>query len=500
MHSRPLNKSGAAADISGLFSDVPQLPPFTETEEVLQTAFGQVQHSTGPLQINVQDLLNEVHLKEADQSFKTLRRTIIEYTSPDGAPTKPSQQDEYTLYDSSVYAIAHTSTSPTISRKTCETHLWIGKNASSSLLETATAHASTIAKDFSPGPPVQTPQSHEPASLFHALGGILITRKGTRQTASKNYMLCGRKHHSHIAFDELPSFAPGNLNSAFVYLLSHPKTLLETVLYLWKGSAASAEEISAARLAAMDLSQTGEVIEVDDGAEFSSFLKIFGLATSKADICRTGGFWARKRLAPEKFCMRLFAVRKLEVRGTLSGGLFGIFGRRPSGQASGGGGGFFGGGGAGSEEVKVEVKQVLPFAQDSFDAEGIFLLDVYSELYVLVGPMFAAQMQQKPRLDVSPSGGGVPAVLLSQTLQLAAEYALVTTSSEDRPQVPKAWVVLPGAPTPRGLEWVCRFWDEGRGFWGTEGLMAGSAGVASSLNGKGVLELEEAMGRFCRPA
>ena len=96
-------------------------------------------------------------------------------------------------------------------------------------------------------------------------------------------MLCGRKHLGQIVFDEV-HFDVHYLCSGFAYLISYPVTLQEHKLYLWKGSTCSTEELSAARLVAASLVESGELIEVDDGAEFASFLKIFGPGTAKASI------------------------------------------------------------------------------------------------------------------------------------------------------------------------------------------------------------------------
>ncbi|GAB7361829.1 hypothetical protein MBLNU230_g1871t1 [Neophaeotheca triangularis] len=468
--------------------DLPGLPPMTETEKTLQAAFGQVPRGAGPLQISTEELLGEAISKESEPPVKTLRRTIIEHSPPDGTPTKPPQQGEYTLFDECVYTIAHSYTNPT-GRKSAETAIWSGRHATPSLLETALQHSRSICKDFASGPAVQLTQSHEPPSFFRTLGGILITRSGNRNSASKRYILRGRKHLGSITFDELPTLTPSHLNSAFVHLISAPKTLSETTLYLWKGRSASAEEISAARLAAMDLSETGEVVEVDDGAEFPSFLRVFGPGTTRSDLPKTPTFWSQKRLAPEKSTIRLFRLQRQEVRQTLSGNFFGMFARRPSAQSP-------------AADLKVEAKLLLPFSQDSFEAEGLYLLDAFAEVFVLVGPLFVARYRSGGDENdrAGNGGGGVAAVLFSQALLLAAEYALLAASREDRPVVPACRVVLPGAQMPAGLGEVCRFWEEGRGFWGTGGLMAGSGGLGFGNVGRDggrALDLEKVVGVVC---
>merc|ERR1712070_1039973 len=115
------------------------------------------------------------------------------------------------------------------------------------------------------------------------------------------YMLCGRKHIGNIVFDEV-DYSVQSLCPGFVYLISFPITLQETKLYLWKGLSCSTDEISAARLVAMDL------IEVDNGAEFASFLKIFGRGTMKLNIPKQSELMKQKATAPEKFEAKLFKV------------------------------------------------------------------------------------------------------------------------------------------------------------------------------------------------
>lgn len=291
------------------------------------------------------------------------------------------------------------------------------------------------------------PQGHEQAELFEALGGILITRRGTQENASKQFMLCGRKHLGHIAFDEV-DFAPTSLCSAFVYLISFPVTLQETKLYLWKGSACSNEEIGAAKLAAMDLSETGEIIEVDQGAEFSSFLKIFGPRITKAIIPPSLPFWQHKASAPDRFAARLFNIQQSDARA----GIFSSMFRRPSwGMRS----------PAPEPGVKAAVKEVSPFTQSDLDAEGIYLLDAYGELYLLLGPLFYSLQPENVRN-----------ALLAQALLFTSDYAILSASVEDRPAIPKASVVFAGCP--EGLMGLFRGWDGEHGLWGLGGLMAGS--------------------------
>jgi hypothetical protein len=68
-------------------------------------------------------------------------------------------------------------------------------------------------------------QAREPANFFQALGGIVITRRGSRAESLKEpYMLCGRPHMGHIAFDEV-NRSKSSLCSEYPYIIARPITL-----------------------------------------------------------------------------------------------------------------------------------------------------------------------------------------------------------------------------------------------------------------------------------
>jgi hypothetical protein len=314
-------------------------------------------------------------------------------------------------------------------------------------------------------------QGVEPPGFLQALGGILVTRRGSHDHASKQYMLRGRKHLGQIVFDEI-DFNVDSLCSAFAYLVSVPVTLQETKVYLWKGSACSTEEVSGGRLAAMGSIDGVDVIDVDDGAEFASFLKIFGPGTTKVSIPKATQLWLQKASAPDKFTTRLFRIQQADAKT----GLFSsIFTRRPSW-------------GSKSpartleDESKAEAIEISPFAQTDLEADCIYVLDAFTELHVLVGPMFPSQPE------------AVRNVLLAQTLLFASEYAVLAASTEDRPTVPKASILVSGVPPD--LKMVFRHWDDGTGLWGTGGLMSGSyAHMHSDVE---MLDLNEVLGVVCK--
>ena len=96
------------------------------------------------------------------------------------------------------------------------------------------------------------------------------------------------------------------------------------------------------------------------------------------------------------------------------------------------------------------------------DAEGLYLLDAYGELYLLLGPLFFSLQPENVRN-----------ALLAQSLLFASDYAILSASLEDRPAIPKASVVFGGCP--EGVQWLFRGWDDDHGLWGLGGLMAGSS-------------------------
>lgn len=410
------------------------------------------------------------HDPHQERVFKTIRKNV-QLVSPEGVLRQLPQYQEYAFFDESVYLFTH-AYSIANGPKKAEIFLWVGSASSQAAVDQGQSAAKKLAKTEGNAYIATVRHGFEPPGFLQALGGILITRRGSQEGASKQYMLCGRQHLGQITFDEV-DFGVASLCSGFAYLISYPVTLQETKLYLWKGSAASPEEISAARLAAMDLSETGEIIEVDERAEFASFLKIFGPGTTKASIPPASELWQAKALAPSRFATRLFKLQKAEQK-TGGGGMFGsFFTRRPSWNSA-------GANSPSTDGTRVEAKEISPFTQSDLEAEGIYLLDAYSHVHVLIGPVFPSQPE--------PARSS----LLAQTVLFASEYAVLAASTEDRPAVPGVNVILTGVPAnvPR----LFRFWDEGLGLWGTGGLMAGSS---AGKEGLVVLEAEAMRAVVC---
>ncbi|KAK3113592.1 hypothetical protein LTR53_008977 [Teratosphaeriaceae sp. CCFEE 6253] len=452
----------------------PSRQPSSEAGRLLMRAYGTVPTSDAPLAIDVRAVISEAH-KQPAEYFKTLRRSMSEVL-PDGAVKTLLQQEEYTVFEETVYICSHAYLDEGDVKRT-QVYIWSGTSASQSAIEHAQTAGKKLSRESGSLPVSAITQGHETTAFLQALGGILITRRGSRTGAPKQYILCGRKHLGHITFDEI-DLSPQSLCSGYVYLISFPVTLQQTRLYLWKGSACTTEELSAARLAAMDLSETGEIIEVDDGAEFASFLKIFGPGTTKASLSRPGTeCWRQKGMAGDRFAVRLYRVQEAEQKVGL---LAYMLSRRPSWNSrppppsrspSRDG-----------QEVKMEVKHISPFVPADLEAEGIYVLDAYSELFVLIGPLLASLMESSRT------------TLLAQSLLFAKQYIRVCEEHGARSGSMTARVVFGGVPPDASRLFRC--WDEGGGLWGTAGLMAGSRG----LDGNEVMiaGLDEVMREVCK--
>lgn len=173
------------------------------------------------------------------------------------------------LFEREMYLCTHVFTNET-GRKISEAYFWVGDEVPEATAEDAQLFASREARAMG-GKLVKLRQGKETSEFIQALGGIIIVRRG----ASNKYdslapnMLCGRRYLGQIAFDEV-DFAAGSLCSGFPYLIAQ-----QGKCYLWKGKGSDVDELSCARLIGMESALTGELIEVEDGAEPADFWRIF---------------------------------------------------------------------------------------------------------------------------------------------------------------------------------------------------------------------------------
>lgn len=324
--------------------------------------FDTVPSSKQSINFDTQAVINACSSIDSSQKIKTLRKQIFEIKDNGRSVPIPAQQ-EHILFEDSLYLCTHVFGTLT-GQRTSEAYLWCGDGVSSSAVNDAHVFAKKAAKDNN-GKLVVLKQGKETANFFQALGGIVITRRGSnsRSDSSAPYVLCGRQHVGQIAFDEV-DFHPQSLCKGFPYIISAGGGKL----YLWKGSGSGADELGCARLIGMDLGLTGEIEEVDEGKESSAFWQCFG--GGRGDIATSSGQHWHLKPSCEKYTNRLFGI-DVEIPRPKSSSGFMQWGRRGS---------------APSTDTNIvstaQIKEVLPFAQSDLVDDGVFVLDTFFEIFV----------------------------------------------------------------------------------------------------------------------
>ena len=328
----------------------------SEAADVLSKYFGQLTPATTPIDIDTPKILESRQQPDANK-IKTLRKQIWQVT-PDGRKTSLASQQEHILYEDSMYLCTHVFGSANGTRTT-EVYLWYGDDVSSAAVEDAQLFSRKAAKENG-SKLVVLRQGKESSEFFQALGGIVITRKNR----SGSYVLCGRRHMGHIAFDET-LFSPTSLCSGFPFIVSRGSGKL----YLWKGAGAGVDELGCARLIGMDLEPTGEIEEVDEGKEPRAFWDVFPEKAVSASAQSRD--WKRKP-SLEKYATRLFSVG-IETRSTSSGiGGFAMWGRRSSTP------------GPVAEPSIANIREIHPYAQADLEGDAVFVLDAFFEIFMSV--------------------------------------------------------------------------------------------------------------------
>lgn len=437
--------------------------------------------------------------------IKTLRKSIQEIKG-DGKLIPLPAQEEYILYENSMYICTHVFGSADGAKMT-EVYLWTGAGVPEPAIQDATLFGKKIAKEAGAGQkygPLKAniyarslqfarstqlsiiDQNREPPAFFQALGGIIIVRRGSRaESSGQPYMLCGRPHVGNIAFDEV-DLSKASLCSDFPYIISRPVTLQETKIYLWKGKSCGPEAIGSARLIGMDLSSSGEIIEVGEGKEPQDVLLL--MSDLRSSVCHSPELWTRTRQRWEGSTARLFRI-SATASPKLAAGLFSsVFSRRPS----------WGGAKTRSperpmsvlsvqsvqsigQEVEITVKELSPFAQTDLEPEGCFVMDCGPTILVLPGPLLSKQPHYQH--------------VFTQALLFVHDYVIMSASMEDRPAMPAANVVLSGMPRDAQLRF--RRWDKARGVWGTGGMMAGRR-MDGYMESDDMLDIREALEVCCQ--
>ncbi|KAL5042843.1 hypothetical protein BDW71DRAFT_216702 [Aspergillus fruticulosus] len=393
----PKGPYASTDQLSSPRSSLSLVPQADESLEAISHFFKTFPRSSDRVNIDPQLMLTD---KGDGLGIRTLKKQIWEITGEGNKQDLPVHQ-EYILYEGAMYLCVHSFEEDGNPRT--EVQLWRGDDVWGGAVDNALPFARKVARENSCKLEIIS-QGKEPARFIQALGGILITRRGSssRSSSSAIFMLCGRKHLGQMVFDEV-DFSPRNLCTGYPFVIS----AMFGKVYLWKGKGSSAEEIGAARLIGMDLGLTGEFEEVAEGEAPSSFYEVFPQHKDTEAYARSDD-WLLKP-AHDHFRHRL-----LRVDHELGQRSFWI--RRP---------------GSSSPVIRPNdtVQEVEPFSQKDLSPRGIYILDTFFEIYVIVGE----QASNRPAEFAS-------------AVVFAHEYGILAASLQDRPFIPKSFISLGGTP------------------------------------------------------
>ncbi|KAJ5596825.1 hypothetical protein N7450_003283 [Penicillium hetheringtonii] len=324
---------------------------------------------------------------------RTTKRQIWELTG-DGKRQELPVNQEYVLYEGSMYLCVHLFEAQSTSSS--EVYLWCGDDIPEGAQDDAQLLARKIARENGCKLEVIR-QGREPMRFIQALGGIIITRRGSssRSNSSALYMLCGRKHLGQMAFDEV-DYSLRNLCSGFPFVISAPFGKF------------------------MDLGLTGEFEEVDEGAEPESFFDDFA-GSNEPNPLMTSEYW---QLKPK---YGHFRTRLLKVDHEM-GQPPRFWMRRP---------------GSSSPVVRPNetVREIEPFCYKNLTERDVYVLDTFFEIYVIVGEHASTKSAD-----------------FASAVVFAHEYGILAASLQDRPFIPKSFVSLGGVPDR--CQSAFRKWDQ----------------------------------------
>lgn len=359
----------ASSSYSSQSKPLPGKSPGLSNAEVCQLlagVFGDIQIPGLKINVDAQSVLASRSPNDGFDKIKTLRKQIWELAGHGKSIPVPSHQ-EHILFEDSLYICTHVFGTSSGNRMT-EIYLWVGSGVAQSAAEDAQLFARKVAKENN-GKLLTLHQGKESSNFFQALGGIVITRRGSSargdspSKATATYMLCGRRHVGQIAFDEV-DFNTKSLCKGFPFIIS----ARFGKLYLWKGSGSGADELGCARLIGMDLGLTGEIEEVDEGQESNAFWESIPGGSRDFAVAGEVQHWHLKP-SSEKYGTRLFSVDAEAPRPKSSSG-FNMWVRRGS---------------ATPEEngaVTSRIREIGPFTQGDVLNEGIYVLDSFFEVFV----------------------------------------------------------------------------------------------------------------------
>ncbi|GAD94347.1 gelsolin repeat protein, putative [Paecilomyces variotii No. 5] len=383
------------------------IPRTTESTETIHRFFETFPKPSDRVDIDPQTVLNS----RERPKIRTVKKQIWEITG-DGKKQDLPVNQEYILYEGSMYLCVHVFEAYDTTKT--EVHLWCGDDVGEAAIEDAQLFARKVARDHSCKLELMQ-QGKETATFIQALGGIIITRRGSgsRSSSSALYMLCGRRHLGQIVFDEV-DFSRKNLCSGYPFVIS----ARFGKLYLWKGQGSGADEVGGARLIGMDLGLTGEIEEVDEGKEPDSFFEIFP-DHKETTSHLTADHWHLKPKYGQYYYRLLRVDHELGQR-------TGFWSRRSSSSPI--------------TRPNDVVQEIEPFSQKDIAPQGIYILDAFFELYVIVGEHASSRSAD-----------------FASALFFAHEYGIMAVSLEDRPFIPRSYVAIGGVP--ESCKTVFRKWD-----------------------------------------
>ena len=343
------------------------LSPNSEASRVLTDFFRAPPTCNVMFNIDTQSIISARSSHDGPGKIKTLRKQIFEVAGDGKLLPVPSHR-EHILFEENIYLCTHVFGNATGTRTT-EVYLWYGDAVPTSAVEDAQVFCRRTARENN-GKLLLLKQGKETANFFQALGGIVITRRGSSSKASSPsspaaaYMLCGRCHVGQIAFDEV-DYSPASLCKGFPYIIC----TRSNKIFIWKGAGSGADELGCAKLIGMDVSLTGEIEEVEDGREPASFWEAFPDGSQGVAEGNATRYWQLKASC-EKYATRLFSI-DVEASRPKSGSSF-LWGRRGSAPVN-----------EDDGTMTAVINEINPFAQSDLDSnESIHVLDAFFEVHM----------------------------------------------------------------------------------------------------------------------
>lgn len=401
-----------------------------EARNVLESYLGPIEGGSDRADFDAAAFLTSA--KPPQASAKT-SQLIVHELSGDGKKRPIPLEQQHILYEDLMYLVVHKYSTESATGA-AEVHLWCGDRVSDAAIQDVQIFCRRDAREHNAKLEV-VKQGKESAIFIQAFGGILITRC-SKSTAS-SYMLCGRRHLSHIVFDEVDldarSLCPG-----YAFLVS----AANSKLFLWKGKGAGADLIGSARLIGMDLGLTGEIVEVEQGAEPASFWNAVG----GKKLSNWSSTWQeRTDNTASAVLYRVEHERPGMLSNLTSWGL-----KRATSPSK--------------QSVKANCQYLQPFSQGDLDVPSIHILDNYRTLYIIV----TRNCLNKPAEFVT-------------ALYMAQDIAMLSPAIQDRPMVPACYVVA--GDMPADVKACFRKWSllEGNSLGGKDSLCVRLEDVMEAL-------------------